>query len=290
MGTEQDRFSHDPKENQEASEYINYKSEFMPLDDLVYSSVEPLAESNHRLRMHILDEIKASSDIEHRLGQEICHIKNINIAYDRTHVDEDGSSRVECMELKLPVLSVVPLTNLTVEKGNIQFHAEIGYDLDDQNKPRLCGKISSPKERVNASFARIFYQIEVQSVPAAEGIMRLTDLLESQPIAREMAFQSVDAQGRPCSEEYNQLQVQIRALKARIRKLQTLYDKVNDLSAQQERLSQLSQGQSYRDTHQEEFAFAQDAQARLLEKIIQLQQELLRLEMESEQTGDWNAP
>lgn len=259
-----------------------YESQLIPLEELVYASIQPLAASNQRLQMHILEQIQAVSQVEQREDQKVAHLKNLNVSYDKIRPDGEDASRLERVELQLPLLSIVPLSQLTVEKANVEFHAEIATETDEQGNTHLRGRASAPKDRKNGCLSRISYQIELKSIPAAEGLMRLTDLLDVSPVARGMDQTPLDSNGQPRSQEEQVLLAQVREKQEKIRQLQRLYKKVQDLSAEQERLSQLCEGTCYRQAHEQEFKFAQTAQNEMLRRIIEEQEELIRLEVEHE--------
>lgn len=270
------------KQGGEGGQAGRYESPFMALDDLIYASLQPLAASNQRLHMHVLEQIQALSQVEQRETEPVARLKNLTVAYDKIRPDGEGAGQLESVELKLPLLSLVPLSQLAVEKANVEFHAEITTEMDREGKAHIQGRVAAPKQRKSGELSRISYQIELKSIPAAEGLMRLTDLLDLSPVARETDQTPVDASGQPCSEQERMLRGQVRQRRERIGKLQRLYEKIQELAREQERLCQICHESWDGPTYEKEAAFVQTAQREVIGQIVHEQQALLHLEVEQQ--------
>lgn len=256
--------------------------QMLSLEELIYASIQPLAASNQRLQMHILEEIQAVSQVEQRQDQKVARLKNLHVAYDKLRSDGEGASRLEQMELQLPLLSLVSLSQLAVDKAKVAFHAEVVSESDGQGGTQLRGRVSTSKERKISPLSRISYEIELSSIPVAEGLMRLTDLLDISPVAREVGETLLDSSGRPRSEQEQALHSQVRERKEKIRQLQGLYQKVQEFSEERERLAQLCTGASDGQPCRRDNKFAQTAQREMVQRIIQEQEKLIRMEVEQE--------
>lgn len=100
-------------------------SDFIPIDDLVYAPLHALAKSNHRLRSEIVEAIRSMGTSKQVGQEEVIHLNNINIAYDQIRPEGEEGYSVDNLQVQVPLLSIVPVTNLGVEKAEIGFSTEI---------------------------------------------------------------------------------------------------------------------------------------------------------------------
>ena len=112
----------EPEEENKSEEIMD--NDFIPLDDLVYAPLHALAQSGHRLRAQIVDAIKGMGTSKQSGQEETIHLNNLNIAYDQLRPEDEGYS-VDSLQVQVPLLSIVPIANLNVEKAEIDFSTEI---------------------------------------------------------------------------------------------------------------------------------------------------------------------
>lgn len=90
----------------------SYKdSDFIPLDDLVYAPLHALAKSNQQLRAQVVEAIKSMGTVRQSGQEEVVRLNNINIAYDQVRPEGDDGYSVENLQIQVPLLSIVPITN-----------------------------------------------------------------------------------------------------------------------------------------------------------------------------------
>ncbi len=92
-------------------------SDFIPLDDLLYAPLHALAESNSQLQAHIIEAIRSMGTPRQSGQEETIHLNHINIAYDQIRPEEEEGYSVDCLQLQVPLLSIVPMANLNVAKA-----------------------------------------------------------------------------------------------------------------------------------------------------------------------------
>ncbi|MGN0327532.1 MAG: DUF2589 domain-containing protein [Lachnospira sp.] len=261
--------------------------DFIPLDELVYAPLHALAESNQRLRTHAVDAIKSMGTVKQNGQEEIIHLDNINIAYDQVRQEGEDGYNVDNLQLQIPILSVVPVTNLSVERAEIDFATEVRSDVDKDGKVKIYGRICSPEQRNSNFLPRVSYHMEIKSIPATEGIMRLTDLLSSNQIAKQLDTTPVAVDGNLCTEEQKNTWQEITDLKTDIKKLKLLHHKVIDTLTEQEKLYQISRDAYEEETYQFDRNMYMKAQSDIMNRIMEAQEKIVTLEL-TNGLGDTN--
>lgn len=219
----------------------SYKdSDFIPLDDLVYAPLHALAKSNQQLRAQVVEAIKSMGTVRQSGQEEVVRLNNINIAYDQVRPEGDEGYSVENLQMQVPLLSIVPITNLNVEKAEIDFSTEVRAEKQDEGQCVINARICSPEQRESDFLPRVSYKLQITSLSATEGIMRLTDMLSSNQIAKKTDATPVAVDGNLGSADQKNTWMEVSKLKAKIKRLKQLYQKVSDMIAEQERMEQIS--------------------------------------------------
>ena len=100
-------------------------SNFIPLDDLVYAPLHALAQSNQQLKAQVLETIRSMGTLRLNGAEETVQLENLNIAYEQVRQEGDEGYSVDNLLLQVPLLSLVPMASLQVEKAEIDFSAEV---------------------------------------------------------------------------------------------------------------------------------------------------------------------
>lgn len=255
-------------------------SDFIPLDDLVYAPLHALAKSNQQLRAQVVDSIKSMGTLRQNGQEESVRLNNINIAYDQVRPEGDEGFSVDTLQMQVPLLSIVPITNLNVEKAEIDFSTEVMAEVGENGKCAITARICSPEQRESNFLPRVSYKMQISSLPATEGIMRLVDMLSSNQIAKKMDTIPLAVDGNLGSDDQKNTWQEVAKLKAKIKKLKQLYQKISDMMAEQERMEQIS-----RDTFAENtFEFDKDkylmVQSNIANRIMGYQEKIMSKEIE----------
>lgn len=185
------------------------------------------------------------------------------------------------LQLQIPLLSVVPVTNLKVKKAAIDFAVEVRSDLDKDGKVKISGRICSPEQREGNFLPRVSYHMEIKSIPATEGIMRLTDLLSSNQLAKQLDTTPVAMDGSLGSGRQKDTWLKISQLRADIKRWKRLYQKVTDTLAEQERLYQISNEAYPEETYRFDRNKYLKAQSDISNRIMEAQEQIMTLEIEN---------
>ncbi len=254
-------------------------SDFIPLEDLVYAPLYALAKSNQQLKSSIIESIKSMGKAEHANKEEIIHLDHMNIAYDQVKQDEEGYS-VDNLQLEVPLLSIIPMNQLNVDKAEIDFSTEVKAVVDkDNQKTQIQARICSPSQRESDFLPKVSYKLQVQSLPATEGILRLIDSLSSSQVAKKLNTRPVAVTGDWGSEEQKRVLNETKKLKAKMNRLKQLYQKINDMIAEQEKLSQISTDCFVEDTYEFDKDKYLMAQSNIVNRIMEYQEKIMNLEI-----------
>ncbi len=255
-------------------------SEFILLDDLVYAPLHALAKSNQQLRAQVVDAIKSMGVIKQNGREETVHLNNLNIAYEQVRPEAEEGYSVDNLQMQVPLLSIVPVTNLNVERAEIDFSTEIKVVNEQDGKCRINARICAPEQRESDFLPKISYKMKIRSIPATEGILRLTDLLSANQVAKQLDTTPVAVDGNLGSEEQKNTRQEVGKLKAKVKKLKQLYQKISDMMAEQEKLEQISREAFEEVTHEFDKEKYLMAQSNITNRIMEYQEKIMNREIE----------
>ena len=255
-------------------------NDFIPLNDLVYAPLFALAQSNHRLRAQIVHAIRSMGTIRQNGQDEIIQLNNINIAYDQLRADGDDGYSVDNLQVQVPILSIVPVTNLNVEKAEIDFSTEIkAVGNEETGNISINARICAPDQRESDFLPRVSYKLKVASVPATEGILRLTDALSSSQVAKKLDTRPLAVNGDIGSDEQKSILIETKKLKAKIARFKQLHKKISDMIDEQERLHQISKDAFEEDTYEFDKDKYLMAQSNIINRIMEYQEQIMNMEI-----------
>lgn len=215
-------------------------SDFVNLDDLVYAPLHALAESNHKLRSEVINNIQSMANVDNKNNEEVYELKRINIAYNQVRADVDDSYSVDKLQVQVPLLSIVPVTNLGIEEAEIEFSTEVRTQENlDKTERKFEARVCSPEQRNSDFLPRVSYKMKVKSIPATEGIMRLVDALSANQVAKKLESQIISPNGNSTDRTTNEDVASINNLKNKVTKLRLLYSKVSDALDEMEQLNKI---------------------------------------------------
>ncbi len=269
------------EETQETEQADGYKnSEFIPLNDLVYAPLHALAESNRQLQAQVVEAVRGMGTLHQNGQEETIRLNNMNIAYEQVHPEGEEGYSVDTLQMQVPLLSIVPVTNLNVEKAEITFSAEVKAEKTEEGKYEVLARICSPEQRDSDFLPRVSYKMKISSLPATEGILRLTDLLSANRIAKKTDTTPVAVDGNLGSEDQKSRYREISKLRAKVKKLKQLYQKTEDMIAGQERLQQVSRNAFEENTREFDKDKYLMAQSHIVNRIMQYQEKIMNREIE----------
>lgn len=269
------------EENDNGAVQEGYKeSDFILLDELVYAPLHALAQSNQQLRAQVVDAIKSMGTLRQNGTEESVRLNNLNISYDQVRPEGEEGYSVDNLQMQVPLLSIVPVTNLTVDKAEIDFFTEVKAEKDDEQRIcKIMARICAPEPRESDFLPKVSYRLKVSSLPATEGILRLTDTLSSNQIAKKLDTTPVAVDGNLGSEDQKNTWMEISHLKAKIKKLKQLYQKITDLITEQERMCQISADTFAEDTREFDKDKYLMAQSNIANRIMEYQEQIMDKEI-----------
>ncbi len=255
-------------------------SDFILLDDLVFAPLHALAKSNQQLQAQVVEAIKNMGTSKQNGQEETIHLNNINIAYDQIRPESGEGYSVDNLQLQVPLLSIVPVTNLNVDKAEICFSTEVKAVLNEETgDTRINARICSPSQRDSDFLPKVSYKLHISSIPATEGIMRLTDNLSTNQVAKKLDTTPVILNGDLGNEEQKALLQETKQLRAKIGKLTQLHQKISDMISEQERLHQISKDAFEEDTYEFDKDKYLMAQSSIINRIMEYQERIINKEI-----------
>ena len=269
----------EPEEEKRSAEIMD--NDFIPLDDLVYAPLHALAQSNHRLRAQIIEAIRAMGCSRQNGQEETVHLNNMNIAYDQLRPEADEGYSVDSLQVQVPLLSIVPVANLNVEKAEIDFSTEIkAVNNEETGVTGINARICAPSQRESDFLPKVSYKLHISSIPATEGILRLTDALSASQVAKKLDTRPVAVSGDLGSDEQKSVLLETKKLKAKISRLKQLHQKISDMIVEQERLHQISKDAFEEDTYEFDKDKYLMAQSNITNRIMEYQEKIMNREIE----------
>lgn len=98
-----------------------YSNNFINLDELVYTPLRAISQSNINLSGSVMDLISSTGDINPTDESNTIHLKTVNLAYEQINNDSMNGKTIEEVGLKIPLVSVLPITNLQIKKKKTEF-------------------------------------------------------------------------------------------------------------------------------------------------------------------------
>lgn len=255
-------------------------NDFISLDNLVYAPLHALAQSNQRLRAQVVDAIKGMGTSKQNGQEETIHLNSINIAYDQLRAEANEGYSVDTLQVQVPLLSIVPVTNLNVEKAEIDFSTEIkAVNNEEKGESRINARICAPSQRDSDFLPKVSYKLQIASIPATEGILRLTDALSASQVAKKLDSRPVAVSGDMGSDEQKSVFAETKRLKAKINKLKQLHQKVSEMIDEQEKLHQISKDAFEEDTYEFDKDKYLMAQSNVINRIMKYQEQIMKMEI-----------
>ena len=212
-----------------------YSNNFINLDDLVYTPLHAISQSNINLSGSVMDLISSTGDINPTDESNTIHLKTVNLAYEQINNDSMNGKTIEEVGLKIPLVSVLPITNLQIKRTKLNFDAEIKKIHRDykNNKyimeSRVCA--SSKQRRKDDGLPKLSFEIELESVPISEGMARILDILNANPIPQILSTKQVDDRGEVVVGEEAEYYKKMKLLKTKEARINRIADKLSSLIA-----------------------------------------------------------
>lgn len=118
-------------------------------------------------------------------------------------------------------------------------------------------------------------------MPATEGVMRITDMLSSNQMAKQLDTTPVTMNGNLSTEEQKNTWQEISEFKSQVKKLKQLYQKVTENLKEQEKLYQISQDADPEETYSFHRQTYLKAQSDIMNRMMELQEKIMILELKN---------
>jgi len=177
----------------------------LPMADLIGAPLSAACDAQVRLANATANFIKVigflpPADPPNAGPNDVGDIRNVSFRYDRSAPTEDDPAAIEKVELQLPLLAVVKVPNLAINKVDITFDMEVrnseqSRDTEDRSgsfsaeaklgwgpfsaKVNVSGSVASHKENTRSTDQSAKYHVEVHAVDDGmpEGLARVMDII-----------------------------------------------------------------------------------------------------------------
>lgn len=210
-----------------------YSSNFIDLEDLVYTPLHAVSQSNINLGGSVIDLMTSMGSIHPKDEDNTIHLKTVNLAYEQINNDGMNGKTIEEVELKVPLISMLPVTNLQIKKTKVSFDAEI-KEIHKDNKnnkyvmeSRVCSQ--SKKRRKDDQLPKLSFEIELESVPVSEGMARIIDNLNANQIPQVLSSKQINDNGEIVTGEEAAHYQNMKKLKSKEAKINKIANELSDL-------------------------------------------------------------
>ncbi|MDR1175011.1 MAG: DUF2589 domain-containing protein [Treponema sp.] len=251
------------------------------LRQLIYSSLESIIEANARMSQNMVDTIiKFSDDKGHDSdGYPVVQLKTLQLVYDQMRHDELDMLCTEKIGLEVPLLSIIPLSNMRVSKGKIQFSAEVQEIEAQGDRVEIYTKVVAPEGDRSGLCSKIDFEIEFESDPVAEGLSRVIDRLSQNFIPTVHENYPIDSDGRPLTDGEREI---YEERKKRVRQVKRLQDILSRLNESQ----RLDEGKAEEGAFKEIEPYKQDLEERLERAKHDMLMNDIKTELEREEDAE----
>jgi hypothetical protein len=200
------------------------------LRQLVYSSLESVAEANAKMSQNMIDTImKFSDDRGHDSdGYPVVQLKTLQLVYDQMRHDELDMLCTEKIGLEVPLLSIIPLSNMRVSKGKIQFSTDVQEVEAHGDQINIYTKIAASEGERSKLCSRIDFEIEFESDPVAEGLSRVIDRLSQNYIPTVHENYPIDSDGKPLVDDEREVFEERKKRLQQVKRLQQILSRLNE--------------------------------------------------------------
>jgi hypothetical protein len=210
------------------------------LRQLVYSSLEPIIEANARMSQSMVDTImKFSDDKGHDDdGYPVVQLKTLQLVYDQIRHDDLDMLCSEKIGLEVPLLSIIPLSNLKVSKSKISFSTEVQEIEYSEGVVDIYTKVASAESDRSGQSSRIDFEIEMDSDPVAEGLSRVIDQLGQNFIPNVHEKSPIDPDGTKLDTEDREHYEKKKKMRQKEQRLTRLLSQLNEIQRMDEGLTE----------------------------------------------------
>jgi hypothetical protein len=200
------------------------------LKDLVYTALDAIQAANMQMSNNMLATIKKfSDDGGHDKGTPLWQLKTIELVYNHIRNDDLDMLCNEKIGLKVPLLALMPLSNLKVSRSKIQFSTEVEEVDFRDGKVDIYTKVTSAESDRSQQTSRIDFEIEMESDPVAEGLARVIDQLSQNFLPDVKETIPIDSQGKPLDESGLASYQRRKKLSKREKRISRQLERINEM-------------------------------------------------------------
>lgn len=220
----------------------------LELRDIVSAPLQAIAEANIKLSANIVDFLCSTGDANtDSLGKSTINLRTVQMLYEQVRNDADENTVADTISLEVPLLSIYPLSTLKVAKSKVAFGVNIrGVQANQNGQTHIYGELAGqPGVKAQGNRPQVSFEVELEGVPAAEGLARFVDTLNSNALPKQLARRPLDESGNKLTgEALNQYEQNVQLAKKQ-RRLQAHLAEADTMLRQKNNELRLATGMEY---------------------------------------------
>lgn len=166
------------------------------LRDVVYAPLHAISYANIQLSSDIVKFLAATGDPNtDALGKTTINLRTVQMMYEQVVNDANDNTVSDSISLEVPLLSIYPLSTLKISKSKVSFSAEVREVQTINGHPRIMAELAGSSPQRAGNCPGIHFEVELEGVPAAEGLARFVDTLNSNAVPKQLSRRPLDEKG-----------------------------------------------------------------------------------------------
>lgn len=208
----------------------NKTQKIVELCDLVYAPLQAVSQANIQLSSNIVDFLSATGDPRTDvLGKTTINLRTVQMLYEQLHNDAEDNAVVDSISLEVPLLSIYPLSTLKVSKSKVTFCAEVHGVQNINGYPKIIAELAGKTTGRSNNTPQISFEVELESVPVAEGLARFVDTLNTNALPKQLARRPLDENGNKLTGDHLQSYQQQMEYSQKERRMQKHLAEADDM-------------------------------------------------------------
>ena len=198
---------------------MNIANQFkgLPMGDLIGGPLKAACEANVLMAQATSNFINDVGFIKDKEGKPTTP-RMVDFSYEKPSKDAEGNPTIDLVNVKVPILAIVPIPNLQVNNVDVTFDMEVKSSSTSTEKSskeiggeltasaswgwgkaevKISGSVASSKENTRKSDKSAKYHVEINAMNFGlpEGLARVLDMMNQAAQPRQIQQYKMDGKG-----------------------------------------------------------------------------------------------